>query len=136
MIGSASLSKDGRTLTVRVPLTLHQRGGRKLVVAPERATWARPRSRIDNTIIKALARAFSWRKLLESGIHATIAEIAAAERINPTYVGRILRLTLIAPDIVETLLDGRQPANLQLADLLKSFSVEWERQREEITKVG
>jgi hypothetical protein len=116
-----------------VPLTLRQRGGRKLVVVPAGATWAAARPRIDNTIIKALARAFRWRKLLETGVHATIAEIAAAEGINPTYVGRLLRLTLLAPDIVEVLLDGRQRADLQLSDLLKSFPVEWERQRAEIT---
>jgi hypothetical protein len=134
MTGSASLSKDGRTLTVRVPLALCKHGGRKLVVTPEGATWAPPRARIDSTITKALARAFRWRKLLETGVHATVAEIAAAEGVNPTYVGRILRLTLLAPDIVEAILDGRQPVNLQLADLLKGFPVEWERQRVEITK--
>jgi hypothetical protein len=133
MTGSALLTKDGRTLMVRVPLTLRERGGRRLVITPEGATWARSRPQIDGTIIKAIARAFRWRRLLETGVHATVAEIAAAEAINPTYVGRILRLTLLAPDIVETLLAGRQPANLQLADLLKPFPVEWERQRAEIT---
>ena len=134
MTGSALLTKDERTLVVRVPLALRKRGGRKLVVAPEGAKWAPSRPRIDSTIIKAMARAFRWRNLLETGVHATIAEIAGAEGINPTYVGRILRLTLLAPDIIETLLNGRQPANLQLADLLKPFPVEWERQRVEIAK--
>ena len=133
MTTPASLAKDGRTLTVRVPLALRKRGGRKLVVTPEGATWSPSRPRIDSTIIKALARAFRWRKLLETGVHVTVAEIAAAEGINPTYVGRILRLTLLAPDIVEMLLDGRQPANLQLANLLKAFPAEWERQRAQIT---
>jgi hypothetical protein len=134
MIGSASITKDGRTLMVRVPLALRKHGGRKLVVTPEGAGWAPPRARIDSTITKALARAFRWRKLLETGVHATVAEIAAAEGVNPTYVGRILRLTLLAPDIVEATLNGRQPANLQLADLLTGFPAEWERQRAEITK--
>ncbi len=132
MTGSAILTKDGRTLVVRVPLALHKRGGRKLVVTPEGTTWVPPRPRIDSTIVKAIARAFRWRKLLETGVHATVAEIAGAEGISPTYVGRILRLTLLAPDIVEALLDGRQTANLQLADLLKGLPVEWERQRAEI----
>jgi hypothetical protein len=136
MTGSALLTRDGRTLVVRVPLALRKRGGRKLVVTPEGAKWAPPRPRIDSTMIKAIARAFRWRKLLETGVHATVAEIAAAEAINPTYVGRILRLTLLAPDIVEALLDGRQPANLQLADLLKAFPAEWERQRAEIAQHG
>jgi hypothetical protein len=133
MTTSASLSKDGGTLTVHVPLALRKRGGRKLVVTPEGAPWGPPRPRMDSTITKALARAFRWRKLLESGAHATIAEIAAAEGISATYVGRILRLTLFAPDIVEMLLDGRQPASLQLADPLKPFPVEWDRQRAQFT---
>jgi hypothetical protein len=136
MTASALLTEDGRTLMVRVPLALRQRGGRKLVVAPEGAKWVSPRPRIDSTIIKAIARAFRWQKLLETGLHTTIAEVAAAEGINPTYVGRILRLTLLAPDIVETLLGGRQPSNLQLADLLNPFPAEWERQWAEIAKRG
>jgi hypothetical protein len=132
MTGPGSLAEDGRTLTVRIPLALRKRGGRKLVVTPEGATWAPPRPRIDSTIVKAIARAFRWRKLLETDVHGTIAEIAAAEKVNPTYVGRILRLTLLAPDIVEAILDGRQPADLQVADLLRPLPVEWGRQRREL----
>lgn len=69
--------------------------------------------------------------MLENGTHATIAEIAAAEKINETYVGRVLRLTLLAPDIVEAILSGRQPAGLQLEALLRRFPVEWREQRAE-----
>jgi hypothetical protein len=132
MIDPGSLAKDGRTFTVRIPLALRKRGGRKLVVIPEGATWAPPRLRIDSTIVKAIARAFRWRKLLEADVHGTIAEIAAAEKLNPTYVGRILRLTLLAPDIVEAILDGRQPVDLQVADLLRPLPIEWGRQRREL----
>jgi hypothetical protein len=122
---------DGRTITVRVPLSIHKRGGRKLVLAPDgTSTWAPPRHRIDNAMIKAIARAFWWRKQLETGTHASVAEIAAAEKINDSYVGRVLRLTLLAPEIVEAIVDGRQPAKLQLADLLKPFPLEWQTQRE------
>ena len=88
--------------------TFTPRGGRKLVVSPDGVpVWAESRSRIDDTLVKALARAFRWRKLLETGVHGTVDEIARAEGINPSYVGRILRLTLLAPDIVEAILDGR-----------------------------
>jgi len=124
------LSPDGRTLTVRVPITFKTRGGRKLVISPDGVpSWAAPRARIDNTMVKALARAFRWRQLIERGIYATVAEIAAAEKINPSYVSRVLRLTLLAPDIVETILDGRQPAELTMAALLKPFPVAWGEQR-------
>ena len=74
-------------------------------------------------MVKAIARAFRWRDMLESGTHATIAEIAVAEKINETYVGRVLRLTLLAPDIVEAIPNGRQPAEVTLAVLMRPFSV-------------
>ena len=124
------LSPDGRTLTVRVPMTFKMRGGRKLVISPDGVpSWAEPRARIDNTMVKALARAFRWRKLIERGITVTVAEIATAEKINPSYVSRVLRLTLLAPDIIEMILDGRQPADLTLAKLMEPFPGTWAAQR-------
>lgn len=126
----ASLSPDGRTLTVRVPMTFKTRGGRKLVVSPGGVpSWAKPQTRIDNTMVKALARAFRWRKLLETGIYATIEEIAVAEKINTSYISRILRLTLLAPEIIEMIIDGRHPTELTMAALMKPFPVEWPEQR-------
>lgn len=124
------ISDDGRTLTVRVPISLGKRGGRKLVLSPDGAgAWAPPRSRVDSALVKALARAFRWRKLLETGVYGTIDEIAAAEKINDSYVSRVLRLTLLAPDIVETALHGRQSRALHLATLLKGIALEWQLQR-------
>jgi hypothetical protein len=66
---------------------------------------------------------------LETGAYATVEDIASAEKINPSYVGRVLRLTLLAPDIVEAILDGRQPPGLTLAALMEPFAVAWERRR-------
>jgi hypothetical protein len=80
-------------------------------------------------MVKAIARAFRWREMLEDGTHATIAEIAASEKINESYVSRVLRLTLLAPDIVEAILGGRQPAELQVEDLLRRFPVGWVEQK-------
>ncbi len=129
MTANGGLSRDGRSITVRVPMAFAKRGGRKLVIAPDGvSTVASVRPRIDNTMIKALARAFRWRKLLETGVYATVEEIAAAEKINASYVGRVLRLTLLAPDIVEAILDGRQPAHITLAILMRPFGVGWRAQ--------
>lgn len=126
MTTEARLSRDGRSLTVRVPMAFAKRGGRKLVISPDGvSTVASSRPRVDNTMIKALARAFRWRKLLETGAFATVEEIAEAERINASYVGRVLRLTLLAPEIIEAILDGRQPAEMTLAVLMRPFAVEW-----------
>ena len=124
---------EQRTVTVRVPISVRRRGGRKLVVAPDGANITTPVCRhIDNAMVKAIARAFRWRAMLENGTYATIVEIAAVEKINESYVGRVLRLTLLAPDIVEAILAGRQPADLQLQDLMKQFPVGWRAQRDAI----
>lgn len=123
---------DGRTLTVRVPLTVRKRGGRKQVVMPDGACWGQPRPRVDNTMVKAIARAHRWKRLMESGRFASVTELAEAEKINQSYLCRVLRLTLLAPDIVEAILDGRQPAGLQMDALLRPFPSEWMAQRQHI----
>jgi hypothetical protein len=81
-------SVDARTVTVHVPIAIRRRGGRKLVLAPDGAEMtAAPITRhVDNAMVKAIARAFRWRDMLESGERATIREIAQAEKINETYV--------------------------------------------------
>jgi hypothetical protein len=125
-----TLSTDKRTLTVHFPLALHRRRGRKLVVSPDGVIELTRRPRIDNTLVKALARAHRWQRLLENGTYASIAEIAKAEQINDSYISRLMRLTLLAPEIVDAILDGRQPAGLQIDALLKPMPVEWVKQRE------
>ena len=90
----------------------------------------RPERMPDNTLVKALARAFRWKRMLVSGEFATITELAVREGIAPSYLTRVLRLTLLAPNIVEVILDGRQEPNITLASLIVSFPVEWEAQRQ------
>jgi hypothetical protein len=122
----ATVSADGETITVHIPITFSKRGGRKRVAMPDGAEWA-PRPQVDNAMVKALARAFRWRKMLDEGTHATLEDLARDKGVHPTYVSRVLRLTLLAPEIVEAILDGRQPAELQLGDLLEGCSMEWAR---------
>ena len=126
------------TFTVRIPMQIRKRGGRKLILAPDGGgpIWTAPRPRVDNTIIKAVARAFRWRKLIETGVHASIEEVARAEKINSTYVGRVLRLTLLAPEIIEAIMEGRQPAGMTMAGLLTGFPVVWAEQRVTLGGVG
>jgi hypothetical protein len=120
-------------LWIGCPISDEERQARR-VLAPDGTTdtWAAPCRRIDNAMVKAITRAFRWREMLENGTHATIAEIAAAEKINASYVGRFLRLTLLAPDIVEAILGGRQPTEMTVAVLMKPFPVGWREQRAEI----
>jgi hypothetical protein len=114
------------TVTLHVPFRLLKRGGRKEMQMPEGAVQPR---RTDSTLVKALARAFRWKRMLESGEFATIAELAEREGIAPSYMTRILRLRLLAPDIVEAILDGKQRPEVTLARVLEPFPVEWAEER-------
>ena len=116
------------SITVRVPVTIRKHGGRRLVVAPDGAPWSTPRARIDNTLVKALARAHRWKKMLDDGRYGSVTELAAGEELDRGYLGKILMLTLLAPDIVEAILDGRQPAELGVHVLREGFPVEWGEQ--------
>jgi hypothetical protein len=126
------LTPDGSTITVFVPVAWRLRGGRKVIVAPPGCEdWAPP-PKIDHPLVNAVARAYRWQRLLESGAYGTLAKLAEAERISRSYVCRVLRLTLLAPDIVERILDGRPKAGL--AQFLKPFAVEWEGQRQKFCR--
>jgi hypothetical protein len=122
---------DGRTITVRVPIAIRKRGGRKVVLAPDGAHSASKMfcQQIDNAMMKALARAFRWRELLENGTYSTIKEIAKGEKIAETYVGRVLRLNSLAPDVVELILAGRHPPQITLPAMMRRFPAEWSDQR-------
>jgi hypothetical protein len=124
------MSDPAGSITVRVPLTIRRRPGRKTVVTPVRdsAAAALP-TRADPALVKALARAFRYQRLLNEGRYASISEMAKSEKIERGYLGSLLRMTLLAPDIVEAILDGRQPAELGLPGLLAPLPVEWGRQR-------
>lgn len=118
-----------QTVTVTVPFAVRKRGGRKLIVTPD-GTTAAPvtRARVDSALLKALTRGFRWRKLLETGDFSTIGDIAKAEKINPSYVSRVLRMTLLAPEIVEAIVVGRQPEGLTMARAMRPFPAEWRQQ--------
>ncbi|WP_062563257.1 hypothetical protein [Paracoccus aminovorans] len=120
-------SASADTVTLRVPFRLAKRGGRKEMHLPEGIA---PPRRPDDALVKALARAFRWKRMIDIGRHATIADLAAQEGIAPSYLTRVLRLTLLAPDIVEAILEGQQGPDVTLARLMVGFPEEWERQLE------
>lgn len=117
---------DTATITVRVPLKIRRRPGRKTVVTPvlPGGSPAVP-TRADPALLKALARAFRYQKLLDEGHYTSISEMAAAERIERGYLGSLLRLTLLAPNIVEALLDDKPMNSPALPRLLTPFPVIW-----------
>lgn len=115
------------TVTLHVPFHIARRGGRKEMQLPEGTAQAR---RTDSTLVKALARAYRWKRMLESGEFNTIAELAEREGIASSYVTRVLRLTLLAPDIVDAILDGKQGPDITLARVLEPFPIAWNEQRD------
>ena len=113
------------TVTLHVPFRIVKRGGRKEMQMPDGAAQAR---RTDSTLVKALARAFRWKRMLESGEFMSISELAEREGIAPSYITRVLRLTLLAPHIVEAILDGRKGAEVTLTSVMGPFPLNWSEQ--------
>lgn len=113
------------TVTIHVPFRLAKRGGRKEMMLPD---GAEPTRKPDNTLVKALARAFRWKRMLESGEFASISELAEKEGIAFTYMARLMRLSLLSPELVDAVIDGRQPAHITLANLMDPFPAAWKEQ--------
>ncbi|MDC0404366.1 LacI family transcriptional regulator [Porticoccaceae bacterium] len=136
MIGDKTtprVSPVGRLVVVSIPVSFQQSGGRKQIVVPAGAAEWRPRTpRIDSSLVNAIARAHRWRHMIESQRYASAAELSRKESVNESYVCRLLRLTLLAPDIVQAVLDGRQPSTLELKDLTKPLPTCWAEQRKHL----
>jgi hypothetical protein len=130
MTRRAALELD--TLTIRIPLRFQRRGGRRLIMTPEGVTAPARKPSRDETLIKALVRAHRWRRKIESGQARSITDLAEQEGVTDAYVCRLLPLTCLAPDIVEAILDGRQPKGLRLAEMLGIGPLTWTAQRESV----
>lgn len=128
------VSSDGRTMTVTVPLQLATRGGRKIVLTPDHAPpWVPRISMIDDRLVNALARGYRWQCMLEKGEYSSTEAIAAKEGVSRSFVSRLLRLLLLAPDIIESVLDGRHPGSLQAEVLKGALPLSWDQQRDKFT---
>jgi hypothetical protein len=127
MTERADLELD--TLTIRMPIRLQRRGGRKLIMTPEGAAAPTPKPRRDETLIKALVRAHRWRRNIESGQARSVTDLAEQEGVTDAYVCRLLPLTCLAPDIMEAILDGRQPNGLRLVEMVGNGPLLWNDQR-------
>lgn len=120
------------TITVKVPIAFKRRRGRKRIVAPDGAELepaaSAPTGEIDSALVKAIARAYRWQRMLESGEYATLRELAKAERLDAAYVSRMLRLTLLAPDLVQRILEGSRSRIPPLEALRTTLPAEWNAQ--------
>jgi hypothetical protein len=129
MTPAPSGSSTDAVITVHVPFRIVKRGGRKEMQVPDGAAQHRTP---DNALIKALGRAFRWKRMLDQGEFASIAELAEREGISPSYMTRILRLTLLAPDIVEVIVDGLQRPEVTFATVPKPLPANWHQQLETV----
>ena len=129
MKAEAEISADGTRLTVRIPMQIQRRGGRKVVMAPQGTIINSPRPWVDSTLVKAIARAYRWQGKLEQGTYCTAEDIALSEKISASYVNRLLQLTLLSPALIEMVLEGRQPATMTTRDLIQPLPVLWDAQQ-------
>jgi hypothetical protein len=130
MTGRVETRLEGTTLVVRIPMRFQRRGGRKRIVAPDGSEIAQAiKPQPDGALVKALARAWRWRRMLDDGVYTSVSEIGDAESISKSYVSRILRLALLAPDVVEAILAGKADAGLMLEQLDRPLPMSWEEQR-------
>jgi len=124
------LIEEGGHLVARIPLTFKRRGGRKEVInlGGQSAEPARP-PRTNKPLAVAIARAHRWMSIIESGQYASVAKMAAAMGMDMSYVARVLRLSMLAPDIVEAIMRGDEPSGLSLGQLYR-LPLVWEEQRQ------
>jgi len=124
--------RDGDAVVVHIPMRFHRRNGRNMIIAEgdAEAVPTRPTGIPANqTLVEAIAKGHRWQEQLESGDFASLDDLAQAVGVDRTYVGRMLRLTSLAPDLIEAILRGREPEGMSLEKLRKDLPVRWEEQR-------
>ena len=131
MMSGATVQNDDSGIVVNVPLVLKKRGGRREVVLPQAfASDAPMHQSHQEALVIALARAHRWQKLLDEGKFQSVSDLAREIGLDVSFAARLLRLTLLAPDIIDAILMGEEPSGLSLTILTKQLPSDWERQRE------
>lgn len=126
-----SRERASQIVTVRIPMAFRKRGGRRLMIVPgDAATPQPPKSTVDNPVLKAIIRAHRWQRLLEAGEFASIAELAVAENVDRSYMSKVLRLTLLAPDLVAEIIAHSERSDFRVDRLFTPLPGQWERQRQ------
>lgn len=125
------MTDSTNTIRVVIPLTIRKRNGRPKILPPDEVTIRDGRSQ-DPHVLRAIARAWNWRRRLERGEASTIADIAKAENVTDRFVSRTMRLAYLAPDVLEKLLIHRVPPALSLNDLMTVAKLPWKEQMEAV----
>lgn len=122
------MSSAPTTLTVFIPLTVRKRNGRPKIMPPAEMMPDYDDKGVDPHIMRAIAKAWSWRRKLDSGEAATLADIAKAEDVTAAYAGRVLKLAYLAPVVLEKMLIARAPPAVSLKDLALAAELPWAEQ--------
>ncbi|MEG3641627.1 hypothetical protein [Magnetococcus sp. PR-3] len=125
-----TLTDDKKTIIITMPIDLKRRGSRRQIIIPDGMKLPFFKPKQDEAIVRALARAFKWQKEIETGKVRSAKELASREKMDPAFMSKTIRLTQLAPDIVEAIIEGRQPKSLALSDLMRGFSDVWLEQRD------
>ena len=129
-----SVNETLDTLQIRIPVQFSRRSSRKMIIAPDGNIIPEMSSltadNTDHTFISALSKAFLWQRMLDEGKYESPKELAEKEKVEVTHMYRVMRLTLLAPDIIEAVLNGTQPRTLTLQNVIRGFPVSWREQRE------
>jgi hypothetical protein len=125
------LSTDGKTIVYNIPMRFHRRGGRRMIMLPEHEA-ARKNSEgpSDDPMVNALSKAYKWKLMLDAGEAPTVRQLAEMEKVDQSFMARILRLNNLAPDIIESILDGKTPDTLNLEAMRGTIPLAWQEQRE------
>ena len=129
MTDTISLVSGEDGVLIRIPMRLKKRGGRKEVIVPDGLRERMNKPDYDEPFVIAIARAHAWQEMLDSGKYRSIREMAGSLGICDTYMSRLIRFTILAPDIIETMLDGREPYGFSQTKLTGAIPGEWEEQR-------
>ena len=123
------------TMRVFIPLAIRKRNGRPRILPPADMMPINDDG-VDPHVLKAIAKAWSWRRKLETGAAGTVSDIAKAEDVSSTYVGRILRLAYLAPTVLETLLIARIAPTVSVRDLALFADLPWVEQTAAVFGTG
>ena len=125
-VETIQMAAGDETIRIRIPMKLRKRAGRKEIVLPRTVTGKIP---AQEALVRAVARAWKWQAMLESGEVKSIIALATRFHMDHSYVARTLRLASLAPDIVEAIVRGEEPDRLTLGRLMKGLPIRWDEQR-------
>ena len=126
-----TVANDDGSITVHIPISFKKHGGRKYIIAPDAVPEDFKKPAEKESLLKAIGQAFEWRAMLEEGKANSMTELAVKAKANHSYIARVMRLTLLAPDIIESILKGKQPKELTLLDIFRSLPADWNEQRQQ-----